>query len=242
MLLIYLIFFLTGIFSEIQAISIMAQAEQQFLLEQFIQSNFAKLFTSIGVFILATFFFGASMNSFKLTFIKNAILNKKKSVSENFKESKKFYWRLISVKILTFLIIIISLIILIILLAILEKIIPYGLSVKLAIAAILVVLIYLSIFFRNAILFIKNTKSVEAIKKSISFFKKNFIYTIFIIIFILVVNIVWMWISKKFPAQNNILTGIYVIIFLAISLWTDLFTFNTYHSKKPKKKKRKSKR
>ena len=204
-----------------------------------ISNNFKQFLISISTFLIIGFFIGARLKSFKLMMILNAVESKKNKILDSYKKSKKFYWRIIHLKILSFLIFLIAFIAAIVIYSLIETIFT---KLALAIVILIFLILVLSLFFREAALFQKDIDPIQSIFNSFNTFKNNKFPVLTIVIIVFLINL-------GIAAMSNIvsyewLLPAYMLIVLLISAWSYLFIFNTYKllNKKTKVKKKTKRR
>jgi len=116
------------------------------------------------------------------------------------------------------------------------------------VAIVLIFIVLLSIFFRNAVLFQEDKKVIPAIKKSLETFKNKKLYTFGTVVIILIINSLAALLNFLFPTKeislilSQTISIIYLIIIIFISVWSNLFIFNTYKKIKTRKIKLKTKK
>jgi len=202
---------------------------------------------AIPILVLAIILFiiKARLDSFKLTLILEAINKKKSTIKKSYKSSKKFFSRVIYMKILTYLILLITFSIALIIFAFINIIQPVLATI---VAIVLIFIVLLSIFFRNAVLFQEDKKVIPAIKKSLETFKNKKLYTFGTVVIILIINSLAALLNFLFPTKeislilSQTISIIYLIIIIFISVWSNLFIFNTYKKIKTRKIKLKTKK
>tara|TARA_Y100000310_G_C20603594_1_gene774334 strand:- start:290 stop:1075 length:786 start_codon:yes stop_codon:yes gene_type:complete len=218
---------ITNLIPQMEILSKLTESEQTLQLNKFVAENLTKIVISTGLFILISFFFGASMASFKFTLFKEAVQQKKRKLIETFKESKKFYWRLVKLRILTFLIFLIALIVATVVLSLLNALLNAITSQKIltVLSILLLAPIFLSIYFRNAALYLDNLTSTKSLKQSGSFFLKNKTKVTLIVLIIILISLIPFKIEEYIGRFS-------VILMLLISIWSNLFIFNLYFQSK----------
>ena len=203
-----------------------------------ITTNLTQFLGSMSAFLIIGFFIGARLKSFKLMMILNAIDSKKNGMVDLYKKSKKFYWRVISLKILSFLMLLAAFIAAMVVYSLVDTIFP---PLALALVILIFLALALSLFFREAALFQKDIKPMEAISQSFNTFKNNKFPVLIVVIMVLIINLGIAAISNVLPYEW--LLPAYMFAVLLISAWSYLFIFNTYKSlKKKTKPKKKTKR
>tara|TARA_Y100000310_G_scaffold18086_1_gene17849 strand:- start:3690 stop:4487 length:798 start_codon:yes stop_codon:yes gene_type:complete len=200
-----------------------------------IVENLTQFLGSMTVFLIVGFFIGARLKSFKLMMILNAINSKKNEIVDSYKKSKKFYWKVIVLKLLSFLILLGVFVAAMVVYSLIELIHP---GFALAVVILMFTILALALFFREAALFQKDIKPTEALSNSFKIFKKHKLLVFIIMVIVFVINIGIAAISNLLSQEW--LLPVYMFVVLLISAWSYLFIFNTYKvlqkKNKPKKK------
>ena len=153
----------------------------------FIKSNWFNLLYSIGTFIVLTFTFGISVFAYKYFLITN-ILNGKtnKPFFRQLTHAESFIPSLIILRVYTYLIFLVSIIIFIVLFSGLYKIFP-SLSINWAIIILTCFFLLFLLFtlFSTPALFIDKFKAFKSLVRAYHFVMKKFIYSSFVLIFII---------------------------------------------------------
>ncbi len=218
--------FLMNLFAKYNGILSVSESE----LQSIVLANFGQVLGSLILFALVAFFIGARLKAFKLNMVLNATKNKKLNLITSYKDSKKFYWKVIVLKVLAFLVF---------LLAFTLSLIVYSLLVSnyLRLATILPIIIFagtaLTIFYREAMLFIENKSSTKTLVNSFKFFKKSKLKVLFAALMIAALNIIVFYSIAKIPVSENLILGNLIsaatsLILFSVAAWTQLFIFNTY--------------
>mgnify|MGYP001573402745 CR=1 FL=1 len=236
-----LLVYLFGAYTELSLIS-----QEEIYLK--LTENFSKFVGSLVTMLLIGFFVGARLKSFKMYMALKASRNEKFHLIESYKSSAKFFWRVVSLKVMSFLLLLIGFTLALMAYVLLEKIHEVMASV---VAVIIIITVFLALFFRDAALFNEDTKPQSAIAKSYRLFKKKLSYVFVVSLIILIMNFIFVSAISYLPEnqgmKGSLLSWGYVIILFLISIWTQLFIFNIYAALKGKNitqttsKKRKSK-
>ncbi|GEM_PF-967442 len=194
-----------------------------------VENNFAQLLVSLTLLALVTFFVGARLKSWKLFMIKEAIGKKKSLLVTSFKASKAWYARVIMLKILYFLILLLTMVVALIVYSFIEPFSPFIASV---ITIALVLLVILTLFIREAVLFMGNTSASEAIKEAKKAFIRHKWHVAGTAAIIFVVNMLWMYVTGLTPegVGEPYLSMVYLLVVLLISAWSTLLVFNVFGS------------
>lgn len=221
-------------------------------IKTFLTDNSVKLIISFSTFILTTFFFGASLVSFKYYLFKKITENAKISLIKDFRKSQDYLWKVIGIRIIEFVIIVAGSIILGVLLTLINYFINSGfgsliMSVLVLTLSIILALIFkLALLFRYPVLFYTNTTSWGAIKGSFLIFKKKNKRVFLVFLLLLGINLSlailglvgnsFINLTKDLVILSTIIfviiTGLKVILSIVQSTWNDLFVFLIYKSKK----------
>jgi hypothetical protein len=168
--------------------------------------------------------------------------NEKLNLIKDLKKSASFYWRVISLKLITFSIILTLLIISIIIYTLFA-----GISTVFTTTIIIILVLFtmISLFFRKAAMFKENIVATDAIARSYLYFKKNRKLTVLTLLIVGMVNIIIYYVGNFFESvvvlmeSNMFFSALYTLVLLITVLWTNLFVFNCYNIKKTKIKKKK---
>ena len=190
----------------------------------FFQNNLPQLITAMTIFFFATFIVGAGTTALKFTMIREVLSKKKITLKKSFTKSRAYFWRIISVRILTFLLYTASLIIGMIIFALLFQIND---SMATAVTAIFllasVLLIFFSIYVRFPMMYKKKLPPTKAITLSYHFFRKNKSFVIKIAIIMYLTMILIKYLLSFLDKINTSITPIISIITLLILLITNVF-------------------
>jgi len=201
-----------------------------------ITNNFTRFISSlIAVFVIG-FFVGARLKSFKLVMIVHAVQYKSTHLWQAYRESAKFYWKIVALKVMSFLLVLIGVIFALVVYLMLEPVSPILAAV---LAVLIVAAFFLSLFFREAALFMNSLEPQKAIGRSMEVFRRKYLSVLFIALVILLVNGFWISTNTHVPQQhglrNSFLSLMYMVIMFFISAWSQLFVFNTYATLKGNK-------
>jgi hypothetical protein len=228
--------FLLGLFTRVTGLINLSPEIVESELEQFVIANLGSLVSSLIIFVLVAFFVGAGLKAFKLNMILESMKGKDFKLWDAFKGSHKFYWRVVGLKILSFVVLLIGFVLAIIVYSLLRNILEY----LAAILAVLIMLyIVLALLLKEAALFQKNSNSLDAIKSSFKTFTKNKMLILALLVIILIVNFVAAILNEIFTLNpgflGTVISTFFLMIILLISAWGNLLTFNVYKnlSKKP---------
>ncbi len=234
---IFFIFFVIGGYSILKSFGILdifieKNTEQLIAL----LSNFNQLMglmVSVVIFVIVSFFLGASTLSWKYAMIRNKILNKKNSLWNDFKEGHKKIKSVIFMKILIFAIAVLALFIGILLVASGKYFGNYlpSLIVVAILEMIFFILFYVFIFFRYPIMFFKNYNAVNSLKESFQLGRKRYDAVIIAALFIIFIGILFsLFINLIGLIKSFVLTQVIsAVIGLFIEVWDDLFLFDIFH-------------
>jgi len=205
-------------------------------LQAHVRNNLVSLSLQLLLMVIILFFIGARLKAFKLSIILEAVKSKSTPLLKLYKESKKFYLRVIAIKLLLFLAILATLIvgvIVYILVSYINEILAAVISI------ILILIVTVALFYREAALILENTTASKAISTSYEVFKKNKGYVILIAIIIGIVNFLILYTNQFLSGKGGLTTSLvallYLFIVLLISAWSSVFVFTTYESVAKKK-------
>ncbi len=177
--------FATGIIPFFQNFSIQTPQEMMDVFAIFIEENIGKLLATVITFLIATFFVGAGTLTLKYTMIRDMLSKKKPSLSGALVISRHYFWKIIGVRIFTFLIYSASALISLLILGILRPI-HQGTATAVTFLFILVstIAISLSLYTKYPLLFKKNLSPLASIVSSYNFFKTNKSFIIIVAVII----------------------------------------------------------
>jgi hypothetical protein len=162
--------------------------------------------------------------------ILDAINNKNLNLIKSYKDSKKFYWKVVLLKVLAFLVFLLTFTLSLIIYSLLE-------SNYLRLATILPIIIFaviaLTIFYREAILFIDKKSSTKSLISAFKFFKKSKVKVLLAALLIAAINFIIFYSIAIIPVSENLILGNIIsattsLILFSVAAWTQLFIFNTY--------------
>jgi hypothetical protein len=238
----YLALTMSGVFPLFEELSKVAemidsteQAEHMVknILTPFIKENTARLFSAFLFFIISTFVVGTTAAGAKYGMIKTVLANKTPTVRAAWKISKTYFWKIIGVKILTFLLFTGAIFIAAILMATVGGI-HAAINIILFILLIFVlVAVFLGIYVRFPILFKKDLSPKQTIINSLKFFKthKLFVITIVLIIYatFVIVELITKGLSALGVQFTPIIASFVVIVILLIThMFTTIYLFQTF--------------
>lgn len=230
----YLFFILVvaTVFVNISGISNMSYGA----LQSHVRNNLLSLSLQMLISAVLLFFIGARLKAFKLSIILEAVKSKSTPLIKLYKESKKFYLRVIGVKLLLFFAILITSV----LGAVVYTIVSYiNTTLAIVVSVILILIVTIALFYREAALMLENTTAPKAMSTSYEVFKKNKWYVILIAIIVGIVNFLILYSNKFLLGNGGLITTIivlvYLLIILLISAWSSVFVFTTYQSITKKK-------
>ena len=208
-------------------------------LTQIIKQDLVKIAIITGIFILMLFLILIQVSSTKLTMIKNIIQKKKTTIKEAFDESKIYYTKILSIKLLVLLLFLIPLFIVVVLNFLIKisiiKIILFT-SLTLIWLFITVLLIY-----KYPVLFLSKTKEpINVLKESYKSVLKNKLFTLLTILTIVLMFIVSLIITFIFNLLyiqgitsfamifNQIIAILLLFIQITISITISIFLFLSF--------------
>lgn len=233
--------FLLGLFTRVTGLTDISPELLEAGLEQYVAANLGGLIGSLFVFVLIAFFIGAGLKAFKLKMIIEAMKGKDFNMWKAFKDSHRFYWRIIGLKILSFVILLVGFIAAIIIFLLLRNVLEFLAGI---LAVILLLYVVLALLLKEAALFQKDVNAADAIANSFKTFNKHKMLIFGLLVIVLAVNFAAAILEGLFPqspgALGVIISTIFLLIILLISAWGNLFTFNIYQriTKTPKKVKK----
>lgn len=229
-----LLFFILGLiliatFANISGLADATPDTLESEIEAYVTQNFGSLIGSLTAFILIAFFIGAGLKAFKLRMILEAMKGKDFKLSKIFKDSHRFYWRVIVIKILTFLILLGALILSLFAFSLFARVHEL---IAWVVATLIMLYFIMALMLKEASLFQKNKSALESIVDSFKTFKKNKFAVVSLLAIILLVNLIFSLVKEFFPESTTlfgtILSMFYLVVVLLISAWGNLLVFNTY--------------
>lgn len=198
---------------------------------------------SIGIFVLTTFFIGASLKSMDIYMYKDVLKTGKASLKKAFKNKNLYFWRIIGIRTTIFLIALIPLTI-ITLITLISPVKNLYIIATIPLALI-GIYIYLSFFFVYPILAIENKGVIETIKLSHKYFRSNLRHILYTLLTITLLSIVFTVITspvsllirfiEKLVINFLIITYLTItinyLVRLVLDLWIDLIVFFVYKTK-----------
>jgi hypothetical protein len=252
---IYLLYAYTGLGDIIPVIATGADPQ---LLTAFLQENLGKLILGVSIFAILTFTVGVGASILRFSIIKDILAKKRIVLKTIWKEKKEYFWKVVSIRILTFIILLVSLLMAcaIILLVFLpsKALIPFvadSVGIVVAIIALVGIILYvkLNLLFIYPILFMSKTKRpVSVIRKSLSYFKKHSKYVFVTFVVILAVQVLiglFAWVislliglpsdfitsAAMIATLGAIGTAVSSLVSLAGKLWANIYLFSKYKNK-----------
>lgn len=221
-----IIFIISIMFLKITGLYDVAMSQQLNQINSIIQSNLTNIAFLTLFFILLIFLISIQISSMKLSLIKDIIQNKKINLKKSFDEGLEYYTKVLSLKLLVFLILLIPLIIVIILNLLIKVTIITVVLMLLLIITWLILTILL--FYRFPVLFLSKIKQpISVLKESYRKVSKNIGYTIITILVIIAIYIIVMIISgilNLFVTGNTIIDSAITIIKVLINLTAALIS------------------
>lgn len=220
--------------------------------------NIVKLVTSAVLFIIVTFFLGASIKAIELNMFKDVIKKGKTSLKNAMNNVFRYYWKIIGVKIVLFLIS--TLFMAVIGLLSLLGIILLGSKLMLALSPVLLIILVLFFvyirlwfFFIYPIIVFDNKSLNNSIRHAHKYLRKNLSHTLFAWFTTFVATIVFSFIIGFINLGTNtlseflidifsdplgvanafvLITGLFLLLKSAVNLilylWSNLFIFKCY--------------
>lgn len=230
-----------GIFSLVKEMAAIEETQRAFsLLYTFLGENLIKLVVSVLLFFLVLFVTGATATATKLAMIRSMLKNKEPSLKEGFQASRKYFWKIIGVRILTFLLYGATLLAGLLMAGVmlpLHK--PTGILMGIAVMGILSGVLFLSFFFRFPLLYEKNLSAAQTLKESYDFFKANKRFTIMVaVILAITVAVIRQFLSvvgTLLTSPSPFFIAIAGVVSIWISLFTLVYTFQAFEHVKAKK-------
>jgi hypothetical protein len=213
--------------------------------------NIIRTIVSLIALIITLFFIGTGLMAVKYSMIKDVLLKKRISYKKSIETAKRFFWRIILLKIYLFLIIALPIFLVFLLISFLF-IISKPLAITIGsilgfISLIYLILATLAFLFRYPILFLNNLSSIQTLKTSIKFFKKQLKYVIICEILIIIITTLFaILVNTPLNLLQSLLTdSILIFLFFVIlrrtlqiipRLWTEVFVFVAYNKRRLKSK------
>ena len=211
------------------------------LLKMFFQENMIRVIANLIFFALTSFIIGSSLTAMKFGMIKDMI-KKRKLTLKKMIHNGKYVWQIISMKIIMFIIGVITFLFIlgsgIILYTFLNK------SVALIILAvsfpIIILILQVLLFFRYPVMFLENKNPIKSVKGSFDYFLNNKKHVLIIWLIIIAVSLIISLISpylgfaeQKIALSLTMVLGYFIsrIIKIAVNLWSETFKFRSYKLK-----------
>ncbi|MEK6839390.1 MAG: hypothetical protein AABX72_00465 [Nanoarchaeota archaeon] len=209
------------------------------LVYTFLKENIIKLLFSVVLFFMGTFVVGTTLSGTKFAMVRDLISNKKPSFKKGLADSKKYFWRIIGIKILTVFAYIVGTLASVIIFGVFTPINQkVAIGIALVLGTILYLVIQLSLFFKFPILYKKNTSSYETIKMSYHFFKANKKFTLvvacIVAVTLLVINQIFKLIFVLLKTPSVFLFTLTGIIGILATMFTIIYTFSVFEKYKSK--------
>jgi len=230
-----------GIFSLLKEMPAIEETQRIFsLLYTFIRGNLIKLVVSLLLFFLALFVTGASFTATKLAMIRSMLEKKEPSLKEGFQASRAYFWKIIGIRIVTFLLYSAALLAgLLIAGVILPLHKPTGILMGIVVTGILSGVLFLSFFFRFPVLYAKNISAAQALRESYGFFKANKRFTIMVaVILAITAAVIKQFLSVMgavLASPSPFFIAIAGVVSIWISVFTLVYTFQAFEHVKAKK-------
>ena len=165
----------------------------------------------------------------KFAMIKDLVNNKEISFLKSWKDSNKYFLRIIALRFFVF--IIYSTVVLII-----GAIgLYFGKNISLIIGAMMFIVLILFLYFRNAILFIEDKNSLSALLLSFKYFRKNYKHVLNVFIISTVIGAAFNFFIPFNSINEFIIFStinvLSVVLNIVFDVWSDLFLFFSFKSK-----------
>ncbi len=210
-------------------------------LSSFVETNFVKVFIALALFLVSSFIIGSSTSAMKFGMIDELLVKKKTSIKGGCKLSKKFFLRVVLVKLIVYLIVGVLGFIMFSLLALLSSFFSIFKSFVVSIAVGFGLWLVMRLAFLNIfpIMYFENKGVLMSIKDSYLFFQRKFKYVVSVfLVMVFVIGIFYGF--NRFILGR--LFGLVDVVFLAVivnlvinwipNLWSNLFIFDAYKSGK----------
>ncbi len=234
---------ITGIPSLLnQAAAIEAESELPALFSSFIKTNIVKLSVTIISFLFAMFVIGTGTIAMRFSIINDITKNKKPTIRDAWVSSRKYFWRIVGIRVLTFLIYAACFVAAMLVFALLFAVTKVGAAVIALIVLVVALLIAtLGQYMKFPLLYKKNLSASQAIASSFRFFFANKCFVISIIAIIVLTLVVLQSIINIVGAVSGVFSlGIKFIggiVLLIATVFTTLYLFQTFeHYKKTESK------
>jgi len=207
------------------------------------KSQIIKLLLSLVGFIMANFMAGSSFIAMKYVMIESAINGKKIGVKKSFYEgTRKYYWKVIEMRVMVFVLIVILSLILSLPFFIFSKYFGgYSMLVALGVISVLL-LIRLILLFRYPILFKEKLHAIPALSRAIELFNKKRGYVFnswFISVFVIFLFSVFFEFIRVFmsdPYYGVKVGAVFLLVFYLIKelimavvgMFVDVFVYVSY--------------
>lgn len=221
-----ILFILSITFLKLTGLYDVALTQQIDQINNIIQSNLTTIAFLTLAFILLIFLISIQLSATKFSIVKDIIENKKIDLKKSFNKGLEYYTKVLSIKLLVFLILLIPLIIVIILNLLIKVTIITVVLILLLIVTFLILIVLL--FYRFPILFLSKIKNpIRVLKESYNNVLKNPGYTIMTILVMILIYMIFVIISailNLFVSGNIIIDSVIIIIKILINLTASLIT------------------
>lgn len=208
------------------------------IIKTFLQTNLSAIIISFAMFFVVTFLFGAGVKSIKYGMILD-VIKKKPLYLKSSLSHKKHYWKIVLIKLYTFILYFVLVLAASIIFLIISQ--PLGTTIGSIVSLILFILgnifLYVHLYFRYACYFSSNLNAKGAMKESYDLFQRKKKLVIWTIMVVALTSII-----LRIPLE--LLLKIDIIFFdiiaaaliLVVYIWSDLFVFNIHNANKIQRK------
>ena len=208
----------------------------------FFKENLSRIIISFAVFIITSFVIGSGLTAMKMSMMKDIIKRKKLTLIKLITNGKDI-WKVVSMKMIMFVIGIITFLFALGITIILSTFIPQDLMTRIIQIFPFLMIMFLQIifFFRYPIVFLDKKHPIIAVKNSVYYFinNKKYVLIVWLIVFsfsslITIFNIALAFTKEKIILPSIILSIIYILSYIfqkIINVWSEMFKFRSYKTK-----------
>jgi len=210
------------------------------VIKTFIKENLLRLIISFALFIVTSFLIGSGLIAMKFGMMRD-LLEKQELSFKKMLTNGKYVWQVVSMKMIMFVIGMITFLFVIgtgvILSAFWLK--GYGVLVASLSFPILVILLQICLLFRYPLVFLEKKHPIVAVKESFEYFFKNKKYTFMIWLIVTAMALITAPIGAilgltdqtKLTAMIVLAYVLRSVIGVVIGVWSDMFKFRSYKLK-----------
>lgn len=209
------------------------------IVKLFLKENLLKIIISLALFAITSFLIGSGLLAMRLGMMKQVIKNEKLTIKKMI-ENGKHVWQVVAMKMIMFVVGIITFLFIsgtgIILSTFISK--GYVIITMSLLFPLLILLLQLLLFFRYQIMFMEEKHPIVAVKESLEYFRKNKKHVFFIWLIIFAVSFITTPLNTYlgFAEQKAILISATItlgyiarnLVKIIIGVWSEMYKFRSY--------------